>query len=208
MSRKPLLVLTFLTLFLPAEIRSGAPSKDAEFMLGGLELGETFSHFKQRFPGSACGTAKPPIINRHTLDDPDNSGYLTCCLDDPNQLAQFSNAILTIDGQCPVLAAFWKGRLVDLMFSLELSSIEGLLPGFAKIHGPPDQCIEDEEQQLRLVAWWHGEQKLELSVATLTGTETKQQDSSANDQTRERRWIQVSMWIDIGNTHYLPQVRH
>ena len=57
-------------------------------MLGGSWKHEKLRLFKARFPGSICGTPlDPKHVNRHTLDDPGNSEWLTCCVDDPKEVA-------------------------------------------------------------------------------------------------------------------------
>jgi hypothetical protein len=191
--------LTFMT-FLPptavAQAGSRPPDKTIPFRLGGLRIGETLSHFKESFSGSACGTTKSTIINRHTLEDPDDSGYLICCLDDSNSLAKFSERrIVAVNGQCPVILGFWKERLFSLWFTVEVPSIEDLLPSFEKTYGPAHQMMHGSapHDQLSLASWWHGDEQLDLSIAIFEAIASPG-NSSANGKA-EHRLVQVSMWL-------------
>jgi hypothetical protein len=177
--------------------RTHSSNKTVPFTLGHHKLGEPLSYFKARFPGAACGTATSITINRHTLDDPNDSGDLTCCVDDSESLAKFSKfKIITAFDQCPVLAHFWKERLVSLHYVLDISSIEQLLPGFEKLYGPAHRKLKnpDQNDKLDLVSWWYNDAQLELSMANVKG-ETRLDDSSPNNGMREIRFVQVSLWL-------------
>ena len=148
--------------------RARSSSKPTPFTLGNQKLGERLSYFKASFPEAVCGTATSPTITRHTLDDPDASGYLTCCIDDSESLAKISEfTIITTFSQCKVIANFWKERLVNLHYSLDISSIEQLLPGLERLYGPGHRKLKnsDQDDKLDLVSWWHGDAQLELSMA-------------------------------------------
>lgn len=88
-TRNSLIASLFLVFLLPLDSWPNSHLDELPFRLGGLKIGETLRHFKQRFPGSACGTARAKQgvpLNRHTLDDPDGSDTLTCCVDQPNSI--------------------------------------------------------------------------------------------------------------------------
>lgn len=198
-----LMALLFLAILLPKDVwPNSGPDGTIPFRLGGLRIGETLGHFKEGFPGSACGTPNRMPVNRHTLEDPDGSGSLTCCVDDPNLLVRFSEfKVLTVEGQCPVLLSFWKEKLVSVV---EASSVEKLLPGFEKTYGPPDQLmhgrpplhdhfvVKDREAPVSLASWRYGEAYFELSIAIL---------GPANGHAQESRLVQVEMW-GIGNSRW------
>lgn len=201
-----LILLLFLALLLPREVwPKTRPYQPVHFRLGGMRIDETLRHFKQSFPAAACGTVTgvPVPLNRHTLDDPDGSGYLTCCVDDPNSLTKFSEfKVVSVDEQCPVLIGFWREKLVSIVFTVEASSIEKVLPGFEKTYGPPHRRmtygpslfrgnrLDDTDQRdtppLGLMSWWYGDEHLELSIAVL---------NSANGHAQERRLVQVDMGV-------------
>ncbi len=137
-------------------------------------------------------------INRHTLDDPDGSGYLTCCVDDPNYLTKFSEfKVVAVEGQCPVLIDFWREKLVGVAFTVEVCSIEKLLPSFEEVYGQAEQTMYgraafrdhlEQDASLSLASWWYGDAQLALSIAIL---------NEANGHAQERRLVQVDMRIVI-----------
>lgn len=197
-TRNALIAFLFLALLLPWEVwPNSGPGKTIPFRLGGLRIGETLGHFKEVFPGSACGTVTRMPVNRHTLDDPDGSGSLTCCVDDPKLLSSFSEfTVLPVEGQCPVLLNFWKEKLSYVGFTVEVTSVEKLLPNFEKAYGPPDEVmhgpilrghhvVEDREAPVSLASWRYGEAYFELSIAIL---------DFANGHAHESRLVQVEMW--------------
>jgi hypothetical protein len=169
-------------------------------------IGERLAHFRERFPGSACGTIKRTPINRHTLDDPDGSEDLTCCIDDPNPLTRFSEfKVVSVEDQFPVLIGFWKEKLYAVEFTVEVSSIERLLPSFEKVYGQAHHTMhgkptfrDDLNEQgldapLSLASWLqtihgNGYAHLELSIAVLNAT---------NGYVQERRLVQVDMGAEI-----------
>ncbi len=156
------------------------------FALGQQKIGEKLRYFKSLFPGSACGTPTDPTINRHTLDDPDDSGFLTCCIDDPESLKKFSELrILMLFGQCPVVLGFWKERLYSLDYEVEASTIEQILPEFEKIYGPAHRKLWGRDHQLALVSWWYGDEIMELSKGE------SERDTGINDsQSKNRQKMQ------------------
>ena len=102
-----------------------------------------------------------------------------------------------------MLIAFQKERLVSLMFTVEVSSIERVLPGFEKTYGRAHQMIYRETLQnslqrdqlgnkveqdapLSFVSWWYGLANLDLSLAVL---------NSANGHAQEHRLVQVDIHV-------------
>ena len=193
------IALLFLALLVPTDAPRSNPrvGETVPFRLGGLKIGETLGHFKEGFPGSACGTANRMPVNRHTLEDPDGSGSLTCCVDHPNLLVKFSEFnIVSVEGQCRVLVGFWKEKLNSVGFTVEVPSVERLLPNFEKTYGPPDEVmhgpplrdhhvVEDREAPVSLASWRYGKAYFQLSIAIL---------DPANGHTQESRLVQVEMW--------------
>ena len=193
------LVVVFLTFLVHPTVWAGIHStkKTTTFTLGNLKLGERLRYFKARFPGAACGTANVLFpINRHTLDDPDDAEYLSCCIDDSESLAKFSKfKILTLEDQCHVLVHFWKERLVSLRFVLDVPSIEQLLPSFEGLYGPAHQKIKssDQDHQLDLVSWWDGVAVLELETGNW-GRKIGPDHLPPGDGMQKTRLVQVDLW--------------
>ena len=199
MKREAFIALLVLTLLPPtgAAPRPHHPRRErVPFSLGGLRLGATLDYFRQHFEGAACGTVRSTIINRHTHDDPDDSGYLTCCIDDPNSVAKFSEfKVASIDAQCPVILDFYRENLVYVGLTVE-SVIERLLPGFEETYGRADKGIERPDlndaapPQTVQASWSHGCTELELMPGLDKG------DESANDEAHQpRRLVEIDMRI-------------
>ena len=151
---------------------SSAWTYEETFQINGLKLGDKLGYFRARFPGASCGTPMTVgVINRKTLDDPDDSGWITCCVDDPQQLAAFSRfQVLSLDNNCRLTAVFRRERLHSLHYAVDVSSIQKILPGFVELYGPvhhtktlpfgPDHTSE-------FATWWYGHDVLELNSATI-----------------------------------------
>src|SRR5258708_24979326 len=185
MKREAFIALLVLTLLPPTGAARRTHHRRRErvpFSLGGLRLGATLDYFRQHFEGAACGTVRSTIMNRHTHDDADDSGYLTCCIDDPNSVAKFSEfKVASIDAQCPVILDFYRENLVYVGLTVE-SVIERLLPGFEKTYGRADKGIERPDlndaahQQTIQASWAQAYTELELMRGLDKG------DGSANDE--------------------------
>jgi len=198
-----IVVVAFLIMFVGA---LGAKTRRKydwhTFELGQQKIGEKLRYFKSIFPGSACGTPTSPlinpVINRHTLEDPDDSGFLTCCIDDPKYFKRFSELrILTVSGQCPVLVGFWKERLFWLHYSVEAPTIEQLLPAFERLYGPAHRSLKWPDHKLGLVSWSYGDEAIELLKVEL------ESDSTVNDpqnkETQKTRYVSIDMnTVDFG----------
>jgi hypothetical protein len=187
----------------------GAPGAESRrkydplvFSLGQQKIGEKFRYFKSIFPASACGTPTNPlinpVINRHTLEDPDDTGFLTCCVDDPESLKKFSERqIPTVFGQCPVLVGFWKERLYSLHFAVEDSTIEQLLPEFERLYGPAHLRLRWPDYKLGLVSWSYGDEAIELLRVELESDSTV--SDTQNKETQKTRYVAIDMkTLDFG----------
>jgi len=92
-----------------------------------------------------------------------------CCLNDSASLTVFSKfPILNLD-DCALHALFWKGKLYELTYMLDVRSIQAVLDHFLKLYGPATRMLRDPEDvtQLTLVDWWQGMTILGLRTATI-----------------------------------------
>ncbi|MGC1618545.1 MAG: hypothetical protein WA765_08645 [Candidatus Acidiferrum sp.] len=192
-SRIVVLVLLVGVIVCPAHTQRADP----EFELGGQRLHERLKLFRARFPGAVCGS---PLdgdhINRHTLDDPDNSGWLTCCIDKPKEVSAFSKfKVLAIDNNCPVLVAFYQERLHDIRFYVDASSVETVLPDFVKRYGPVqrDLFILTKTVPVRFASWEPYGSTLELSEQLLSCMDVKI-DPPVNKGTSEGKVVLLDMF--------------
>ncbi len=76
--------------------------------------------------------------------------------------------ILNLD-DCALHALFWKGKLYELTYMLDVRSIQAVLDHFLKLYGPATRMLRDPEDvtQLTLVDWWQGMTILGLRTATI-----------------------------------------
>jgi len=151
---------------------SSALTYQETFQLNGLKLGEKLSYFRTKFPGASCGTPmNADAINRKTLDDPDDSGWITCCVDDLQQLAAFSRfRVLSLDNNCRLTAVFRRERLHSLHYAVDVSSIQQILPEFVELYGPVHHTKRlpfGPGHTSEFAAWWYGYDVLELNCATI-----------------------------------------
>jgi hypothetical protein len=189
------IVVSFLVFVPTLEAETRRKYDPPAFSLGQQKFGEKLRYFKSIFPGSACGKATPPVINRHTLEDPDNSGWLTCCIDDPESLKKFSEfRIASVSGQCPVLVHFWKERLSSVFYMVEASAIEQILPDFESLYGPAHRKLWGPDHKLALVSWWYGDEVMELSKVELESDSTVNDSLSKETQkTQETQFVNITM---------------
>jgi hypothetical protein len=196
------IVVSFLMLVGAPGVGSRRKYDPLVFSLGQQKIGEKLRYFKSIFPGSACGTPTSPlinpVINRHTLEDPDDSGFLTCCIDDPESLKKFSERqILTVFGQCPVLVGFWKERLFWLDYSIEALTIEELLPEFEGLYGPAHRSFRWPDYKLGLVSWSYGDEAIELLKEDFESDSTV--NDSQNKETQKTQCVRIDMkTVDFG----------
>ncbi|MGC2529197.1 MAG: hypothetical protein WA639_15710 [Candidatus Acidiferrum sp.] len=150
-----------------------AQKYDREFEIGGQRLHESLKLFRARFPGAVCGSPlDDDHINRHTLDDPDSSGWLTCCIDQPKEVSAFSKfQVLSVNSNCPVLVNFFREHLQSAKFAVDAGSVENLLPQFVKLYGPVQHnaIIPTRTVPVRFASWMPYGSTLELSEEIVNG---------------------------------------
>ena len=160
------LTATALLFLLPAiPIRANQPIRT----LGNDSLGETVKQFQIHHPKATCGTTTSLDINPQTLVQSENMDDAHCCLNDSASLTEFSKfPILNLD-DCALHALFWKGKLYELSYMLDIRSIRAVLDHFLKLYGPATRMLKDPEDatQLTLVDWWQGMTILWLRTATI-----------------------------------------
>jgi hypothetical protein len=160
-----------IVLFSTLACSARTPQYSETLMLGGQWKHEKLARFKARFPHSICGTPdgfKP--VNRYTLDDPDNSEWLTCCVDDPKEVSAFSGIkVISRNHYSPVIVVFYRARLDSVHFTVDASSIETVLPEFEKVYGPLHvvKAIPTNTGPVRFASWQYGDVTLELSEELL-----------------------------------------
>jgi hypothetical protein len=193
-----LLTITIFAVMVLVVSSSSARTYEETFQINGLKLGDKLSYFKAKFPGAVCGTAPTAgVINRKTLDDPDDSGWITCCVDDPQQLAAFSRfQVLSIDNNCRLAVVFRREHLQSLHYVVDVSSIQKILPEFIELYGPvhhtktlpfgPDHTSE-------FATWWYGRDVLELNSATIYSEDLTDADYHKTGQ-HYAKVTYVDMW--------------
>ena len=148
-----------------------APRYDQTLRLGGQRKHEKLKFFKARFPSSVCGEPLDPShINRHTLNDPGNSDWLVCCIDDPKEVLAFSEfKVLSRDHNCPVLIDFYRGRLHNIVLAVDASSVEAVLPKFERVYGRVHnvRTIGTTIAPVRFALWNYGDATLQVSEELL-----------------------------------------
>lgn len=173
------------------------PKYDQTLRVGGLRFHGKLKYFKARFPRSVCGTPLDNShINRHTLDDPDNSESLTCCIDDPKEVSAFSSLkVLARDHNCPVLIGFYRGYLKGINFALDASSIETVLREFEKVYGRIHhvKTLSTKIVPVRFASWTYGHGTLELNEELLIYNDFKI-DPPPSDRSPEAKIVLVTLF--------------
>jgi hypothetical protein len=178
-------------LLLPASVGH----KESIRALGKDTLGETVKQFQVRYPKAICGRATSLEIIPQNLVQSGNMDQVHCCLNDKDSLNEISPfPILNLD-ECAVHSIFWKNRLYQLTYLLDVRSIQTVLPYFEKLYGPPAQTSKGSEDanKMILVRWVEGETNLELILSRLGGPDFHRDSTSANGQP----WLEtvsVSVW--------------
>lgn len=167
------------------------------FQLNGLKLGDKLKDFRATFPGTACGTPTSIAIIRKTLDDPADPGTVTCCVDDPEQLAVFSNIqTVSIDDNCRLIVAFYRYRLKSAAYVMEPDSLGGILQQFLKVYGPvhkTDVLRFGPNHSSEIAFWWCGDDVMQLEFATIPG-EAMTDPRYRKDKTEYLKVVRVDMW--------------
>src|SRR5216683_2990034 len=133
-------------------------------MLGRDSLGESSKEFQVRFPKARCGSA-PARTKSGNLTNANFYRKSYCYLDDYGSLARISpSPILDLDVRA-VSAIFWKNRLYNLGFDLNVRSIRTVLGSFEKIYGPPTLIAMDDPAdatKLTYLSWVEGDTELQV----------------------------------------------
>jgi hypothetical protein len=188
-------VMAVLFLLLPSPVSH----KERIRTLGKDSLGETVKEFQVRYPKATCGRATSLEIIPENLVQSGNMDETHCCLNDRASLTEISKfPILNLD-ECTVHAIFWKGRLCDLTYLLDVRSIQTVLSYFEKLYGPPAQTSRGSEDasKLILVSWMEGDTNLELILSRLGGGDYHKSSTSPNGQP----WLEV-VSVDLRTTAF------
>jgi hypothetical protein len=148
-----------------------APRYDQTLRLGGQRKHQKLKFFKARFPSSVCGEPiDPSHINRHTLNDPSNSDWLVCCIDDPGEVSAFSEfTVLSRDRNCPVLVDFYRKRLHNIVLAVDATSVEAILPKLERVYGRVHhvRTVGTTIAPVRFALWNYGDVTLEVNEELL-----------------------------------------
>ncbi len=163
--------------------------------LGKDTLGESVKVFQVRYPKARCGKITSIEITAQSLVDPGNGEDIHCCLNDKDSLSAVSRfPLLNLDG-CAVHAIFWKNRLSNLSYMLDVRSVQLVLEDFEKLYGSPTRKLKDPEDTTRLifVDWTEEMTSLELKLCRFSG------EDFAKDFMRSKGapWLEVvsiSLW--------------
>jgi len=139
--------------------------------LGRDTLGETLKKFQLRYPKATCGRAISTEITPQNLVNSGNMDDIHCCLNDRDSLNKISRfPILNFD-DCAVHTNFWKSRLRSLSYTLDVRTLQTVLPFFVKLYGPPTQISEHpkDDGKLIFVNWMDHDMTLELVLSRLGG---------------------------------------
>jgi hypothetical protein len=169
--------------------------------LGKDTLGESVKVFQVRYPKARCGRITSLEITAQSLVEPGNTDDVHCCLNDNDSLSEVSRfPILNLDG-CAVHAIFWKNRLCNLSYMLDVRSIQIVLDDFEKLYGSPARELKDPEDTTRLVFvdWMEDTTSLELKLCRLGG------EDFVKDSTRLKGapWLEVvsiNLWNSVLRT--------
>jgi hypothetical protein len=162
--------------------------------LGKDTLGESVKEFRTRYPKAICGRTDSLEINPRTLVNSGNMDSTHCCLNDRTSLTELSQfTILNLD-DCAVHAAFWKNKLIQIDYMLDVRSIQTVLLPFERLYGPPAQIGKDPDNDtvLTLVDWMQGGTTLEIRLTRLRGEVTKKSTETIGEP-----WLKtvtVSLW--------------
>lgn len=142
-------------------------------------LGESLKEFQAHFPRAICGSTASASTKPPNSTNAELMGKVYCYLNDKDSLARISSApYLNLDVRA-VSAIFYKNRLYNLMFDLNVRSIRSVLRSFEKVYGPPTlMAIGDSTDATKLtnVSWAEGGTKLQVRLSHL-GKEADQTDS-------------------------------
>jgi len=134
--------------------------------LGKDSLGESLKEFQVHFPKAMCGSAAK--TKHPNLTDEEIMYKVFCYLEDHDSLARISSAPFLNLSVRAVWAIFWKGRLYNLSFDLNVGSIRPVLDSFEKTYGPPTLIAMDDPadaKKMTHVVWLEGDTKLQVRLS-------------------------------------------
>ncbi len=133
--------------------------------LGKDMLGETLKEFQVRHPKAVCGGAASTITKPRNSTNAEITDKFYCFLDGRDSLAGISSSPFLNLHVRAVSAIFWKNRLYDLGFDLDVRSIRTVVGSFEKIYGPPTLIAMDDPTdatKLTNVFWIEGDTRLHV----------------------------------------------
>jgi hypothetical protein len=170
--------------------------------LGKDSLGETLKEFQDRYPKAVCGTAASAKTKPQNLTDAEATDKVYCYLDDRDTLTRISlSSFLNLDVRV-VTAIFWKSRLYDLGFDVNVRSIRTVLGPLEKIYGPPALIAMDDPAdatKLTYVCWVEGNAKLHVWLPRLGGEVSKWDSTHLKGQPRVG-----TVCVDLLNSDLAP----
>jgi len=180
-------------LFVTGAIRVSANA----LSIGGHTLGEKLSEFKRAYPTAVCGSPLHLAEVTNNPDVPDKRQLLGCCLDDPEQMATFSNWTILSAAHCHVLATFYQERLRELRYVVKVPTIDPLLGDFTREFGAAklDQIvILNGVRHNRIVSWLDGTNVLSLITATVRYEKQASGPDVASDGLQKANVVIVHLW--------------
>jgi hypothetical protein len=164
--------------------------------LGKERFGESLKEFQVRYPKAICGSAASAKTKPTNLTNPEITAKVYCYLEDQDSLARISPSPLLDLGVRSLSAIFWKSRLINLGFDLNVGSIRPVLDFFEKIYGPPTLIAMDDPAdatKLTYVSWIEGATKLQVRMAQSRG-EVGQKDSTHPKGQSGVETVCVALW--------------
>jgi hypothetical protein len=179
-----------------AEGRSPGPF--TPLSLGGHLIGEKLAAFRTSFPTAACGVPVRYPITRHSFEDAGKAVDTACCVDDQESLVNISPRFkIVYFQQCEVVAWFHKNRLTVMDYTVDVSSIESILPSFLEPFGEPMDAVtfSQTSDEIEIVTWSHGEDWLCLELASLPGP-SNGPGHKHSDGVTMTHYVQISLWTN------------
>jgi hypothetical protein len=175
-------------------------------MLGRDSLGETLKEFRVRHPKAICGSAASTKMKPRNLTNAEITDKFYCYLDDRDSLAGISSSPFVNLHVRALSAIFWKSRLYNLGFDLNVRSIRTVLGSFEKSYGQPTLIAMDDPvdtTKLTYLSWVKGDTELQVRLSH-SGGEVGQKDSThLNGQPGVEK-----VCVELFNTEVVKQAFH
>jgi len=180
----------------------GAPTSETALALGGHAIGEKLSEFKAKLPSAVCESplrAAAAEVSANASDILNNSDVLSCCVNDPKELAALSPFRILFAGKCGAYARFYRERLIKLEYSLDVESMDEILPAFTKAYGPAGRTYASALTSMApisintMVGWVRGHDALDLTLTSVRG-KVLNADPSLNKGRAELKFIVVTLY--------------